>query len=192
MLVKGELDVPYRILSVDPGTDTIGFAIVDLDLATFEITITYARTLATNKRRLINPLYEQAHGTSYAKRTLIQKHASYLLHRFEPHAMAVESPFLGRLPQAFEALIEVRTFLRRALVKYDVGMSMELYSPTHVKNAVGVSGKSKDKNDMTEALRKLDVTWGEGVSLEALDEHSVDAIAVGYRKAKLIIEELTE
>jgi len=189
----------YRACGIDPGTDTLGYAIVIMDVDTLKISLekvdTYFAAKATRKLPDL--------GDLLGPRTVrLDWHRDNLIEQFKedkPHTVTVESPFLGRFATAFEALIECRTAIRRAILTYRDSLSMELIDPLSVKKAMGAltpfpKGKKakkgkrrkkatgKTKEEIKLALMKLkDVDWGDH-DLTALDEHSIDAIAVAlYR-----------
>lgn len=103
---------------------------------------------------------------------------------------------MGRFPAAYGALVECVAYIRFALFEYDETMKLNMVDPPTAKVAVGVSGKSKDKLEVMEGVERL-VKEGrliipEGMAINALDEHSTDAIAVGWSHAQLIICYLNE
>lgn len=174
-----------RILSIDPGTNHLGFAIIDLipdrgmvvvDVATLE-----AMRLASQYKSLI-----EVHGEKIAKLYALEMALNRIMSRFKPHYVVSESPYLGRFPNAFAALVECFNMIRRALIDFNPCMPLNQLDPSTIKKSVGVSGKSGDKSLMTLALAKLsavEIDLSE-FSLDNLDEHSVDAIAAGYAYVK--------
>jgi hypothetical protein len=105
--------------------------------------------------------------------------------KWGPHAVICESPFLGRFPQAFAALTETMSMIRRAVYRFDRTVYVETVDPPTAKMAVGVSGKGKDKEDVRQGVLKLQaqgVLFNLNRDVTLLDEHSIDAIAVGYHK----------
>lgn len=189
----------YRACGIDPGTDTLGYAIVSMDLDTLKIQLekvaTYEAARATRKLPDLSHLL--------GPRTVrLRWHTDNLLEQFQsdqPHTVTVESPFLGRFATAFEALIECRTAIRSAILQYQEGTVMELIDPLSVKKAMGalpapVKGKrkrkkrktGKTKEEIKLALTRIkDVDWGD-VDLLELDEHSIDAIAVALYRVYLM------
>lgn len=187
----------YRACGIDPGTDTLGYAIVTLNIDTLEIELEKVATFEAAKATRKLPDLSYLLGPRTVR---LRWHTENLLERFQedlPHTVTVESPFLGRFATAFEALIECRTAIRKAILEYREGVVMELIDPISVKKAVGAlpppvktKGKKrkkrkktgKSKEEIKQALLKIkDVNWN-GVDIALLDEHSIDAIAVAlYR-----------
>ena len=79
---------------------------------------------------------------------------------------------------AYESGVELQLMLRRALWDVFPEKVLHGFNPIIVKSFVGVEAKGTDKTDMFRAVTKLyrdhalfDIT--------TLDEHSIDAVAVG-------------
>ncbi|MND25671.1 hypothetical protein D3C87_1317840 [compost metagenome] len=178
----------FRVGSIDPGTDTLGTAVHDVDLFTGEVILRDATTLHGERNSRRYPGVAEVHGNRWAK---LHSHEIEILHwlrYFQPNALICESPFLGRFPQAFEALVECKTAIRRALYQYDLTMPLETVDPPSAKIAVGAPGKSKKKEEVMRGILKLPNYRNEsGKQIEFLDEHSTDAIAVGYYKCLTLI-----
>jgi Holliday junction resolvasome RuvABC endonuclease subunit len=60
----------------------------------------------------------------------------------------------------------------------DAGFSR--HDPSSVKKAVGTHANSGEKLDMKASIARLWPTLNTKVDLETLDQHAIDAIAVGY------------
>ncbi|MBW6072792.1 hypothetical protein KZ856_38130, partial [Pseudomonas aeruginosa] len=93
----------------------------------------------------------------------------------------VESNYLGRFATSFAALVECVAVIRSALFEYDPFIPLYMVDPTTVKTNVGMKKiKGTDKEDVRRALvSRPDVVWGD-VDHNQLDEHSIDAVAIGY------------
>jgi hypothetical protein len=79
--------------------------------------------------------------------------------------------------------------LRNAVFDYDPSMVLWGIDPISVKKNVGFEVRRKMtkqqlKEGVRDALRKLRLNWADGVNLEALSEHAVDAIAVALWEAR--------
>lgn len=188
MLLIPEQSRFFRVNSIDPGTDTLGTAVQDIDLYTGEVILCDANTIRGERNSRQYPDLIDSHGPRWAK---LHSHEVELIHwlrRWCPHAVICESPFLGRFPQAFEALVECKVFIRRALLNYDINMPLDTVDPPSAKIAVGAPGKSKNKVEVQQGILRLPNYRNEsGKRIEDLDEHSTDAIAVGYYKCLAII-----
>jgi hypothetical protein len=104
-----------------------------------------------------------------------------VFHRVNPLGIISESPFYSsRMPSAFGALTEVVCSIRQAVMVYDAWRVLYLIDPPSVKKALGCKGNG-DKVAVKEALLRLPLLCNviEG-GVQALDEHSIDAVGVGY------------
>lgn len=179
MIVLPEHSRDLRILGIDPGTTTMGMAVLDWPLPTDTFTVEYAYTLVANDNHPHYRAMADLHGNRTAR---LQQQADTLreiLHLYQPHVVVAESPFMGRFAQSYGALMECVQVIRGVLLDYDFQIPLRLVDPPSVKKGVGVKlGRKTDKEDVRRALAaRTDLTWK--VALETLDEHSVDAIAVG-------------
>ncbi len=171
----------YRIVSIDPGTNTLGLALLELDLEVGQLSLVEAMTLTAEHRLHLYRTHADIYGERQAK---LRSHSDALIHYFnqvQPHAVASESPYMGRLPQAYAALVECVQTIRLAVEQYDRHLPLHTYDPATVKKTVGVSGKSGDKEAMRRGVKALSfIRDDQQLFLDQTDEHSVDAIAVGY------------
>jgi len=176
-----------RLLSIDPGGDTIGFAISEWDMC----------------RGLIRPLHAFTHRVDQS----LRREYKYLEDHYDPldirmvcihdvvsrlyrdwgiWQVAHETPFMGSFAQAYASLTAVCTQIRQAAIRHYPPLPVFGYSPSEVKRAVGVPGRSNDKSLMFEAIQRcphLDLSRIHE-TLQELDEHSVDAIAVAVAHYK--------
>lgn len=169
------------ILGLDPGSETLGAAILTFDLATLAIIRFEAATYYGSKlpsRDWTRELYNER-----AQR--IEAHylnLTRLLRQVQPLAIASEAPFFnGASPNAFGALTEVVCALRQAVNDYDVWKHLYMIDPPSVKVAVGAPGGTRDKLLVKTCMAAIPQLMGALVeSFATWDEHSVDAGAVAY------------
>ncbi len=178
MLVLPPQATPLRVLGIDPGTTTMGIAVLDWDLESPVIDVATAFTLVANDRQMGYQSTADLHGSRVARLQLQADLVRGLLYDFRPHVVIAEAPFMGRFAQSFSALVECVQTIRGVLFEYDPHMPFNLIDPPSVKKAVGVAkGKMSDKEDVRRALSEQpDLRWH--VNLSDLDEHSVDAVAI--------------
>ena len=175
---------PFRVVGIDPGTDTIGFSILDLYLSSGRIVVANSETIALSKLLSNWRNEENTHGARTARLMALEERLFIYFEVNQIHAVCAESPFLRKFPQTFAALTECISYIRRAVMAFDRYMPLELVDPPTAKKAVGVHvKKGVTKDDVKTAIRKLGLEFADGVDLEALDEHSVDSIAVAYHQA---------
>jgi len=175
--------ISIRILSIDPGSSHVGFAVLDLT-NTNRITLKHVETFNPNKHLLdVKDVIEQ-HGPRFARILKINQFFYELMELYKPDIIVCEAPFYNRLrPGAFKALVEVISSLQHTVYDYDPSVMFHTTDPSTVKKSVGVKGTSGDKEAIRSAISHLNIFYGDTIALEVLDEHSVDAIAVGYSKA---------
>lgn len=184
---------PYRLVGVDPGSDTLGAAVLDLDLGTDRITLMEARTFSGEQLSRAFRHVEEVHGGRAAR---LMAHEENLYQYFcyaQPHSVASEGPFLARFPQAFATLTLCVENVRRSLYRYYPFMPLVIIDPPTVKLSVGVKGKGKTKEDVKIGLKRIiregRILNPHGIDINALDEHSVDAIVVAYTQARYVISQ---
>lgn len=184
-------DVKFRICGIDPGSDTLGLSLVQVDLLSGEVDLLESSTYTGSSMLKQYPLLVEIHGARTARLWAHQDNLERQFKIHRPHAVYSESPFLGRFPQAFAALTECITAIRRATFLYDPLMQLNLVDPPTVKLAVGVKAKGTDKNDVKKGLQKVEwLNNPNGINIESLDEHSVDSICVALTRAKALREHI--
>lgn len=171
----------YRILGIDPGTNTLGTAIVDIDIVTRRITVVKATTYVGQSMASEYKAHEEIHGPRAARLKAHEDNLFALLCEWKPHSVISESAYMGRFAQAYMALVECICAIEKALYRYNPTMPLLLVDPTTVKKTTGMTGKLRGKDPVREAIASLDcLRYAPGVHLGAMDEHSVDALAVAY------------
>lgn len=175
MITLPASDEPLRLLAIDPGTSTLGVALLSWDFGP-NFVVEHAFTAKVKDE---DDTFTEMNGNRLGRMRCLINVVDEELNSFEPHVIIAESPFLGRFPQAFAALVELLTLLRLSVNRYNSQLPLYTIDPKTVKKAVGVDlGKKNDKDDVTQALRiHPDLAWN--VDIETLDEHSIDAVAVG-------------
>lgn len=169
-----------RIMGIDPGTDTLGIAIVDVDIDTKEIKLMYGHTFHASKYVNLYPEMVQARGSRDVRLMVLRQKLIEAFVLAEPELIAAESPFLQRgKVSAFEALVECYAMMRDAVWAYSSQITLQRIDPVTVKNYVGVSHKGTDKSDVHRAVNAIyKDRCSEHVDLSSFDEHANDAVAV--------------
>lgn len=177
---------PYRIVGIDPGTDTVGFAVIDLDLVTGNMAIGEVHTLVGSEHLKYYRRRCATHGARFVRLQLIKES---LIEGFlvqQPDAVICESPYFNpRRPGAFYALVEAVSTVKEAVYEYRDDLACLFVDPAKAKANIGVSGKSGDKEAIGPALAQA--TYLKGLprfaALPYWDEHSRDALAIAYYHA---------
>lgn len=184
-------DDTFRVVGIDPGTATLGFSVLDLSLRTGQMTVAFSETQVAQKMLADYRVEEKVHGDRTAKLMALEDRLFVLFELLRPHAICTESPFLGRFPQAFAALTECVSYVRRAVCRYDRYMPLQMVDPPTAKKAVGMTVKRGiTKDDVTAAVAKLPLQYAEGIVLSELDEHQVDSIAVAYYQTLIFRDQI--
>jgi len=171
----------FRIFGIDPGSDNLGISILDVNLITGKVNVEHAETFTGNKMvkrwQHIADIYGNKGAKLYGQREVLRKEFV----KWQPHAVVVERPFVGRFANAIIALSECMAGIRESLICYNYNVPLDTIDPPTVKLSVGVKGNSKDKELMRVAIRTLkNATYSLSSDITTLDEHSCDAIAVAY------------
>ncbi len=177
----------YRIMSIDPGTNTLGVAVLDLCLINYTVDLVFVNTIQgmKNARSLVE--FEESFGSRQAKLHTHHRILTDLILKTKPNAIVSEAPYMGRFAQAFEALVQCLIMIQSAIGEYDPWLVLETIDPMSVKKAVGVSKKGSNKDLVRDAVLGLrNLTNSSDKPLPFCDEHSIDAIAVGFWKLQQI------
>lgn len=189
MLVLPNLPAVFRVIGIDPGTDTLGVSVLDVDLLSARVSLIDAFTLRGSANMKSYPMLMDVHGDRYAKVYSHFETIKNIFWFFHPHSVICESPYMGKFATAFEALVECKMMIRRALVEYDATKPLHLIDPPSAKIAVGAPGKGGDKNTVRDAIIRLtNLDNPNNIEIILLDEHSTDAIAVGYYQCIQILD----
>jgi Holliday junction resolvasome RuvABC endonuclease subunit len=178
-----------RIIGIDPGTNTFGVAELSFDVVSLEVVNVTAATLVAAKHTK-DFWSNEIHGDRFSRLSWLGEQLLEIFHVSDPFRVAIESPFFSRLhPNAFEPLVETKCLARRTLARFTAWKSLHEYDPPSVKNAVGGKGNA-DKNKMKELVCGLNLPYSGNCSINELDEHSIDAIAVAICAFQDMLEEL--
>lgn len=198
MLLVPDGDERLRIVAIDPGTDTMGTAVVELHTRTLVVRVLDAQTfVARRSMRYFGgyQMIEEMHGDRHARLMTHADAISRHLQHWYPHSVACESPFMGNRPQAFEALTECVNVIRLAVFNHDPTLAFVSITPPQAKKTVGASFKGADKNDVRVGVAALiqqgAISYEANVPFDRIDEHSVDALAVGLCHCQQWVEHLT-
>lgn len=180
MLRVGVMPPVLRFIAIDPGTDTLGLSVWDVD---FQSQKAYIQTVGTHKANRSNSFDDSTadiYGERYAR---LNAHHTALIECFrtwQPTAIVSESPFMGRFPQAYAALVECIGMIQSAIREYDFTMRLITIDPMSAKQAVGVSKRGSNKGLVRDGVLALKDLIYLNNSPQLLDEHSIDSLAVGY------------
>lgn len=168
----------FNILGIDPGTDTIGFSVITIDIDSLEVVSVKAWTVKASKLLDEQSLEVQIHSTRFSRLKIISNIFEDILYSFTPTIVVSEAPFFNRLrPSAYAPLVETVFILQKTLNNWDDYKPLYMCDPPTVKKAIGASARA-DKHAVKVAIKTLEEL--KVIDFETLDEHSVDATAVAY------------
>lgn len=177
-----------RVMSIDPGSTSLGLAILDINCETLEITLVHVYTFHIDlvvKHGFAN--HEFLYGIHAARLQAIAAVVTNMAFQWTVDDVVSEAPYMGRFPRAFEVLTQCMMSIRTALSCYYGDRPLVTFDPATVKSCVGVKGTSSDKLAVANALLYLPRLNLGSINIALLDEHSTDAIAVGYTYAKRML-----
>lgn len=176
---------PLRVLAIDPGSYSTGIALFTWDYQQCEIRVNEAFTLKFSDTVARYRMVREHTGDRIARLHHLEDELTEIFNDFKPHLVIAESNYMGRFADAFATLVECVAVIRNVLYRYDPTLPLLQVDPPTAKKDAGVVGRKSEKIDVAIALKKRsDIKWD--VDIDALDEHSVDAVAVGYHVMRLI------
>lgn len=129
----------YNILGIDPGTNFLGFAIIDV----FSQNIKVVEIGVVNFTKIKDPQQKLMH---------IHQSVNELILKFKPYQMAIEAPFFGKNIQSMLKLGRAQgVAIATALVN---GLNVEEYSPKKIKLAITGNGNAS-KEQVSGMLQNL-------------------------------------
>lgn len=193
-----EPDPILNVFSLDPGTTNLGLANIKYNLKTRTILSVWAHTLNSDKLPHINEFDSENHTERAERIYRLSICTIKYMEWFNPHILVCEAPFFNRMrPGAYSALVECITTLRLCINNVRPDLPFNLIEPSLIKKMVGaylIAKKDSVKDQVREAvLSKPELTSVMNLdnrlynSAYDLDEHSIDAIAIGYSYLKLNI-----
>lgn len=173
-----------KVLGIDPGTDTMGFAPLVYDPATGLITGVGVHTYVASKDYRFRKESIAVHGEKYTRLFAHADHLRDVLETFDPDYIIAEAIFYSRgRAQAYRGLSECWMMIRAAVHQWKPTIPVLEIEPVPAKQNLGVGvGKGKraelkDKLLVERAvLRRKDMTFDAD---SRPNEHSYDATAIG-------------
>lgn len=186
---------PLRVVSIDPGTETMGVSLLGLHPITLEQSYIEAFTM---RGSVVNYYWGNVLHDGDGRDSRLLGLEGQLLNYFirvQPHIVVYEDNYLGASPQSFKALVEACMCIKHAIWKYNPYLASYTVKPNQAKSTVGAipkKGMSKDerKELVRQGLLRYQTLQVPREILLALDEHSVDAVAVGAYALEELSREL--
>lgn len=185
----------YRIVSIDPGTETMGVALTGIHPITLEQSFIEARTMRGSVVNYYwgNVLHD-GDGRDSRLLGLEDQLVNYFMYA-RPHMVVFEDNYLGASPQSFKALVEACMCIKHAVWRYNPYMPSFTITPNQAKSTVdAIPKRGMDKDQRKELVRQGLMRYTPLVVppaiLAMLDEHSVDAVAIGAHALEAVKNEL--
>ncbi len=150
---------PYRIMGIDPGTNYMGYGVLEVDGRTLRSVVLGDIDL----HKLADP---------YTKLRHIFERVGALVDEYHPRDVALESPFFGENVQSMLKLGRAQGVAMAAALSR--GLTVSEYAPSRIKQAIaGIGSAPKEQVaaivcrtlTIDRPLRRLDATDGMAVAL---------------------------
>lgn len=179
-----------RFLAIDPGSRTLGLAVLEYNFETGELTVLFTRCLDVDEGLKHIRYLEVLQGISRARRWLVKHFLKHQIEDWQPAFVIMETPYMGSFSQVFKILVEIMEVIEGVVSWFGNAIALLKIDPSTVKKSVGVKGNSSDKDLMRDAVKGIKyLVLREGVDLDHITEHEIDAIAVGNY---YVVEELKD
>jgi len=122
-----EKKVSYNILGIDPGTNILGFAIIDV----------FSQNVKVVEMGILNFTKSKSHQE---KLMHIHNNIQILIDKYQPYQMAIEAPFYGKNIQSMLKLGRAQGVAIAAALTN--GVLVEEYSPKKIKLAITGNGNA--------------------------------------------------
>jgi len=177
------VDIPrqVRFIAIDPGSRTLGLAVLEYNFDDNTLTVLFTRCLNVDEGMTHLQYMTDLVGTRRARLYLIHRFLTEQIREWCPGFVIMETPYMGSFAQVFKVLVEIEKTIEAIITDFGNGISLFKIDPSTVKKTIGVSGKSGDKSLMLAAVKALsNLVLKAGIVLDEITEHEVDAIAVGH------------
>jgi Holliday junction resolvasome RuvABC endonuclease subunit len=121
MLQLSESHSPLAsICGIDPGTNHLGFAVMEIDTQTLAISSIHAFTLVAERLVEDDNLIAIQHTERVAKIYALQQTLTNLYSYYKPFTICCESPYYNHFrPNAYGALVEIIYAIRMSVINYN-------------------------------------------------------------------------
>jgi len=162
-----------RIIGIDPGTTTVGVAIVDV---TLEYKIVNIETILIDAKYVnVNNNYTSL----YNRLSYIENRIYEIIQTYRPHMVSHENAFLFHMrPGAYGPLSQSILAITNGIYKANPYMYIQGFAPKYIKKIFSDKGTS-DKDGMLSYMRGINEIT-DLINIERISEHEIDAIAIVF------------
>ena len=169
-----------RIAAMDPGSFFTGYSILDV-WPTGRTVLVHNETFDLMALLKANGMDKGHMPNKFYRLKTMEKTLGSRFLDHKPNMVGSEAPFMkSRFVTAFASLTECVAFTRNVVYDYDEDTPLYMVEPSVAKVAVGVDGRSRDKVAVQQALYDLPLELSNGITIEGMDEHSSDSVAIGW------------
>lgn len=173
----------HRLLSIDPGTTTMGISVYEIDHYTGDYQLLMLDTVFIERYISHVPLLRYLASSQTllsAKLEAVSQIVCDLCKRYEIEQVVCEDIYFQHI-SSHRTMSEGLHAIRVGVMRYDPAIELEMIPPREVKGGVGVPKNSSDKELMRGAVKeRLANKLAEGIDLDSVTEHAIDASAIGY------------
>lgn len=188
--LSGNHPILASVCGIDPGTNHLGFAVMEINTRTMAINSIQAMTLVADKLVEDDNLIAIQHTERMAKIYALQQVLTNLYCYYAPFTICCESPYYNHFrPNAYGALVEIIYAVRLSVTNYSPVVSFETYEPSIIKKAVGANAISKKDGVKLAIKNNPNIVGRLSVPIDSLDDHAIDAIAVCYTHLNKLTKE---
>lgn len=182
-------DDVLRLISIDPSTSHMGVCVIDVNIKEDKpFDLVYVNTIHGDRVNFGVPYAFDDNGKAQSRIFGLVRAYKELISIYEPNFSICEDNFLGLDPSAYKRLIEVVSHLKMASYTH-ANLSMFFVLPNLAKAIVGANFRGTKKEDVAKGILGYpDLNLGE-YDINALDDHSTDAIVIGLYLAEKVAEE---
>lgn len=171
----------FRVVGMDPGSRSLGIAVLDYYPSDGMLCLEKAWTFKTNPVVANNKDRVETYGEMFVRLEAIYDHVLETLSLYRPDHVISESPYMQKHAQAYSVLVQVLAAIASGVHEYSASLVLDKIDPSTVKASLGVPGNSPDKSLMQKAIMSLRYFENRSsINLSELDEHSIDGIGVGH------------
>ena len=184
---------PVKILSFDPGTTVMGWAISEYDSKTGVLSVLYHGTIKGTKSAKKLKQEVEDYGPRLIALSIIEDEVRSLVTTHQPNFVASEDTFHNpRTPNAHSALTlciySIERMLRKTykelVLKKTTAKVLHKFAPVLVKSIASGKGTSMKQEMIVSITNNPFIQFRSPMDEVILCEHEADAIAVGYTFAK--------
>lgn len=153
-MAKQKKEEAYRLLGVDPGTNVLGYAIIEIEnrqLKLLEMGVVHLQKLKEQQLKL-KRIFERLQS---------------IIDIYQPREMAIEAPFYGKNVQSMLKLGRAQGVAMAAGITK--GVTITEYSPKKIKQSVTGNGNSAKEQVAAMLSNILNIKFADDYYLDATD-----------------------